>query len=70
MSVEDATAKPTESEKVRIWREFVLLEAGFSPQLATLIAKRTDIDLRRAEKLAVDARAKGLDIEVVADILL
>lgn len=70
MSVEDASDISPEVRKIRDWRELELLEAGFSPQLSALMAKRTDIDLRRAVKMAADARAKGLDVEVVADILL
>lgn len=60
----------TEREKERDWRLHCLLDAGFSPQVARIIANRRDIDLHRAVELAVAVRARGLDIEVAADILL
>lgn len=60
------TAEPqAEYDKVVGWREHVLLEAGYPPELADKIAK-SEADLHRA----VDLVDKGCSHKTAAEILL
>jgi hypothetical protein len=58
--------KLSEIEKVELWREHVLIEAEFSPEVASLLAANHGVDLHRAVELKLD----GCDEILVAGILL
>jgi hypothetical protein len=56
----------TEAERVERWRAEELARAGFAPDTAHILARRTDIDLH----FAVELVERGCEPELAADILL
>ena len=51
MPTADTTFQETEQEIVERWRAQELVRAGFSEDVATELAVRTDVDLHRASDL-------------------
>ena len=62
----DTEPVQTEADRVEAWRLLILLDAGYSDHIATLLAARSDIDLHAAVELV----AAGCTHLMAARILL
>jgi hypothetical protein len=65
MPIAETTARPNEQELVERWRAQELERAGFPPDAAAELARRSDVDLH----FAVDLVEKGCPPETAFSIL-
>ena len=65
-AVDVELVEETETERVERWRSEELERAGFAPDTAHILARRTDVDLH----IAVGLVESGCAPELAAEILL